>query len=941
LVSLLALLLFPAIAAAASPVFKETFGSASQPSFLKPVALTVDAANGDLLVIDTEAKTISRFKPDGSADNFSALSSNVIDGAGGADLTPQGGLEFGSGNPREVEIAIAPPGSTGGTAGDIYVIQNHFSTPEFHLVDIFSETGAFLGQLTASSEGALHFPAGVTVDPAGAVYISEFNGTEGKIHKYLPAANPVVNPDNTLNFSRPSFGPLAAGAGPTNGSIFSDSFGSEPVKLDSSTGAKLCQVSPGESLALAVNQVNGHLFSASESAVTEYKGNCGAEPEAALSSFSPPGGGIRGIAVNGTSRLAYVSREGSAKIEVWELPAPTIPEASTEAASEVSAGEATLHGTVVPNGIALEECFFEWGETQSYGETVAPCEAPDAGEIPADSNPHAVHARIAGLNPGTTYHFRLVAKNASGEEHGGDKALITLGPVIAEESVDQISGTGARVSAQIDPQGEETSFEVEYLSQAEFEAGGDSYANATVVPGVPRAAGSGTEPKEFLQQLGGLQPDTTYHFRFVATNGAATSHGEDLTFTTLVATSGTLPDERAYELVSPPRKAGEVFAPEPSSILGGSCRECLPGENNEMMPMQSAPDGGAVVFEGQPFAENLAAGPNEYLASRGPGGWASHSLSEPLFGTGSGQGYEGFSSDLSRGVLYQAEAALSPEAPSRGGKTFANLYRREGASLQPLVTEEPPQREAGVPQQHEAQFRVLYDGANAGTALHPPFSEIVFEANDALSEEVEGVAPGAPPIPEAKAKEECGFEGAECDLYAWAGGKLSLVNVLPDNTTGAAGSTVGSGFLLAPSSAEAPGVDQAISADGSRIFWSSEESGQVYVRVDGKRTLEVPGPGSCKRSVALAQRACFLTASSDGSRVLLSNGQTYVLNEEAEAYEASANLSEGKGGFEGILGAGEDLSHIYFIDSAVLDPGEENANQPAEEAEAGKPNLYA
>jgi hypothetical protein len=932
-------LLLPAFAIAATPVFKETFGSASQPNFLIPVAMTVDAANGDLLVIDTEAETISRFKADGSADNFSALPGNVIDGAGGADLTPQGSLEFGFGNPREVEIAIAPAGSAGGTAGDIYVIQNRFSAPEFHLIDIFSEAGTYLGQLTASSEGALHFSAGVAVDPAGAVYISEFNGAEGKIHKYLPAANPAVNADNTANFSRPSVGPLAAGSGPTNGSIFSDKFGSEPVKLDSSSGSQQCQISPGESLALAVNQVNGHLFSASESAVTEYKGNCAAEPEAALSSFSPPpGGNLRGIAVNGTSRLIYISREGSAKIEVWELPAPTIPEASTEAAGEVSAGEATLHGSVVPNGIALEECFFEWGETQSYGETT-PCEAPDAAEIPADSNPHAVHARIAGLNPGTTYHFRLVAINASGEERGGDKALTTLGPVIANESVSQISGTGARVAAQINPQGEETTFEAEYLSQAEFEAGGNSFANATVVPSIPREAGSGTEAQEFLQQLTGLEPDTTYHFLFVATNGAATSHGENLTFTTLAATSGALPDERAYELVSPPRKAGEVFPPESFSGLGGTCRECLPGENNGMMPMQSAPDGEAVVFEGQPFGENLAAGPNEYLANRGSGGWSTQSLSEPLFGTFFGQGYEGFSADLSRGVLYQSQAALSSVAPiSEEGLAFANLYMREGATLRPLVSESPPQREAGVPVQHEEQFRIFYDGANPGTAFTPPLTRVVFEANDALTEEVEGVAPAAPQIEAAKAREDCGFEGAQCNLYEWAGGQLALVNVLPGNTTAAANSVIGSGRLLSQSEFDAPSVDHAVSSDGSRIFWSSEESGQAYVRIDGEESLEIPGPGNCKRSVLAAQRACFLRASADGSRVLLSNGQIYELNEEAEAFEPTTDLGQGKVGFQGILGAGEDLSHVYFIDTAVLS-GEENDNE--EVAGAGKFNLYA
>ena len=80
------------------------------------------AGEGDLLVIDASAKTISRFKPNGEADPFAALGSNVIDGMGSGsgpgsggscvpvslecDETPQNGLAFG--NVFTTEIAIAP-----------------------------------------------------------------------------------------------------------------------------------------------------------------------------------------------------------------------------------------------------------------------------------------------------------------------------------------------------------------------------------------------------------------------------------------------------------------------------------------------------------------------------------------------------------------------------------------------------------------------------------------------------------------------------------------------------------------------------------------------------------------------------------------------------------------------------------------------------------------
>jgi hypothetical protein len=218
----------------------------------------------------------------------------------------------------------------------------------------------------------------------------------------------------------------------------------------------------------------------------------------------------------------------------------------------------------------------------------------------------------------------------------------------------------------------------------------------------------------------------------------------------------------------------------------------------------------------------------------------------------------------------------------------------------------------------------------------PPFSHLAFEADDALTEEVPGIAPAAPEVGAG----ECTLGEAECNLYEWSDGELRLVNVLPDESA-AGNSVIGAGRLLAGGGTpklEATNISHAISDDGSRIFWSSEETGQVYVRVNGEETLEVPGPGSCKKSVLEGERACFLTASADGSRVLLSNGTLYELNGAGTAYEESADLTEEESGFQGILGAAEDLSRIYFVDTAALSD-QENVNE--EEAEGGKLNLYS
>ena len=137
---------------------------------------------------------------------------------------------------------------------------------------------------------------------------------------------------------------------------------------------------------------------------------------------------------------------------------------------------------------------------------------------------------------------------------------------------------------------------------------------------------------------------------------------------------------------------------------------------------------------------------------------------------------------------------------------------------------------------------------------------------------------------------------------------------------------------------EAPNVATAISADGRVVFFSSEQTGHSYARIDAARTLEVPGPASCKASEPLGDRACFLVASADGHQVLLADGQLYALNGAESAFEATIDLSGGEGGFEGILGAAEDLSRIYFVDTKALTGGEENGN--GEAAQEGADNLY-
>jgi hypothetical protein len=448
------------------------------------------------------------------------------------------------------------------------------------------------------------------------------------------------------------------------------------------------------------------------------------------------------------------------------------------------------------------------------------------------------------------------------------------------------------------------------------------------------------------QRLTGLTAGMQYHFRIVASNGI-TALGPDGTITTFSKVAGA--GGRAYEMVSPAKKIGEVFPPEPEGELGGSCSNgfCLPGLSSTLNPMQARADGEALAFEGQPFTAGLSPAGNEYIGQRSSAGWTTTPITPPTApGRPDGSGFRGFSPDLARGVVLQTRPKLSPEAPGEGQESFSNLYLWEAGNptLRPLVTTEPPNRDPGSLQVNS--FNVSFAGGNSGAAEAPAFSHLAFAANDALTPAVPTIAPAAPETGEGTCGTPApagGPPASNCNLYEWFGGHLQLVNVLPGNTEAAHGAVIGSGTQLAESLAsissqesQAPNVDHAISADGRRIFWS-DNSGQVYVRVEGDETVKLKDPGQ------------FLTATPDGSKVLLSDGCIYSLETE----NCATSLTGSPAGFLGSLGASEDLSRIYFVSTEALATGAEarscsipGGKQQVEEEEGKVPpgfgcNVYA
>ena len=257
-------------------------------------------------------------------------------------------------------------------------------------------------------------------------------------------------------------------------------------------------------------------------------------------------------------------------------------------------------------------------------------------------------------------------------------------PAVASESVASVTSSGAVLGAQIDPKGSQTHYVFQYIAGAAYEENepANRFAGAGEAPFGGGVLGSGQQLLSASVALTGLSQETEYHYRVIATNANGSTPGLDQTFTTFPAMAPGLPDGRAYELVSPAQKnGGEVFPAFPESA---SCAECKPGEGLLSFPMQSSPDGEAVVYEGSPFSSTGGAViSNEYLSKRTASGWQTTNLTPALMGGGL-DGYRGFNAELTRGVLFQEAPSLTPDAPSE----YGNLYTQSAATpstLTPLV----------------------------------------------------------------------------------------------------------------------------------------------------------------------------------------------------------------------------------------------------------------
>jgi hypothetical protein len=861
-------------------------------------AASAKTTNQYLSQIDRSASPTASTAPNAVAVS-SAGDIYAAVGVGGIEHYDSSGAYLG-----QIEGSATPRGAMSSnyvavaSNGDVYV-----SDAEGGVVDRFSASGTYLSQLDGGNTPQASFlPNLLAAGPGGDIYVAdesngvidEFDSSGAFITQFEGAATP-----------QGSFC-VRGLAGTADGHVYVGDVCNGVVDEFEASGAYVGQFdgsstpqgffSPGS----ATVGANGHLYigDLANGVVDEFEASGGyvSQFDGATTprgSFSPGGESLPVAAAPGGS--LYVADGGVPVIDKFSETRVVVPDVTTEPASALDQTVATLNGTVNPDGVAATYQF-EWGTDTSYGN-LTPGSAAPAG---SDSSDHQVSAALTGLQPNTTYHYRLTATNANGTTHGLDETFITPAlPSIAVESSESTS-TEATLKARINPNGTETFYRFDYGADS-------SYGTSLPIPDADADAdiGEGRSDQAVTVHIVGLQPETTYHYRVVAHSTVGATESGDLTFRTAGGLF-PLPDNRAWEQVTPLDNGGVNV----SGITNVS------DDGNAVAYLIPAGLGGA--------ESNRILNP--YVARRTATGWITNPLILPqaLSPRGEGFGQVPVSSDLTEALL-RSTPLTAGSPPSSGGTTVGGSeYYIETLAADPHA---PPTFRLATP---------LFptDGATylGGT---PNFSTLIFSSPAPLT---------ADPI----------IGGAE-GVYEFTDTGLGANSPVRRLDVDNAGTPLPGGVRIATEGFN------AVSANGSRVF-IPDTDGRVYARTNGQTTTTVsdPSPSECDPACLhpAAQSAAFAGASEDGTKAYFITTQELVAADTdttADLYEYdfsrpaghhvvlisagdSTDPTPGSGAdVIGVARLSDDGSRAAFVAGGVLTT---TPNSSGQHPVAGANNLY-
>ena len=228
----------------------------------------------------------------------------------------------------------------------------------------------------------------------------------------------------------------------------------------------------------------------------------------------------------------------------------------------------------------------------------------------------------------------------------------------AAPSVGDTWATGVTASvavfyAEVNPNGEPTTYHFEYISEADYqanvEAAEDPFAGALRYPvAIEANIGVSNTFEEAVQHAGGMKPETAYLYRIATKNPSGSTDGATKRIVTQASISTfELPDRRGWEMVSPiDKNGGEIQSF--NGVFGGGV-------------LQGASGNGMVTYSStSSFGSDApgAPGASQYLGARTSSGWVTQNITLPMVaggGSNDGAPYQLFSEDLVNGLVINGD----------------------------------------------------------------------------------------------------------------------------------------------------------------------------------------------------------------------------------------------------------------------------------------------
>ena len=317
-----------------------------------------------------------------------------------------------------------------------------------------------------------------------------------------------------------------------------------------------------------------------------------------------------------------------------------VQDVRTEPATEVSESGAKLEGSFVGN-TEDTNYYFEWGLTPGYGSRTAVPPGADAGSPPGPGRA-TLSSVISGLDPYTTYHYRVVASHGGAGTSYGDDRWFTTQPGVPssrDAAVTVVHSDRALFHGEVDPNGADTKVHFEYVDNASYQQSGWENA-AKTAPEV--SIGRSKHYRSVTQLVNGLTPGTRYHYRIVGTNYAGSGSDEAAfkTFEFIPSFTDPCPnahvrqqtgaafllDCRAYELVSAANAGG--YDVESNLVPGQTPFGGYPDAQSPSQVLYGVHNGG-IPGTGVPTNHGV----DPYVATRGEDGWSTRYVGIPANGT--------------------------------------------------------------------------------------------------------------------------------------------------------------------------------------------------------------------------------------------------------------------------------------------------------------------